>query len=302
MKKNKKILVVGRAGLDLYAHPINTPIENASQFTSQLGGSAANIAAGLAIQGNNVDLMSPISNDSIGDFVLKKVSNLKNTLAIVDTMGDKTNAVLYREKPADIFIDETFLKKVDLDSYLMIIVTGTSLSRNPSRNNVLKLMELAIKRKIEIVLDIDYREGSWNDKKKAEKTLYSASLLSNIVVGNDLEFNFMSSDKNRGLSLASKLSKKNRITTIYKMGSKGLYYFNKNNKHYFKSFKVKSIKPTGAGDAFISSFCSSKLRGVELSESIKFGAAAGAIVVTRVGCSKAMPTLLEIKEFIKKYN
>ena len=112
----------------------------------------------------------------------------------------------------------------------------------------------------------------------------------------------MSSDKNKGLSLASKLSKKNRITTIYKMGSKGLYYFNKNNKHYFKSFKVKSIKPTGAGDAFISSFCSSKLRGVELSKSIKFGAAAGAIVVTRVGCSKAMPTLLEIKEFIKKYN
>ena len=222
MKKNKKILVVGRAGLDLYAHPINTPIENASQFTSQLGGSAANIAAGLAIQGNNVDLMSPISNDAIGDFVinsckkigintllLEKVSNLKNTLAIVDTMGDKTNAVLYREKPADLFIDETFLKKVNLDSYLMIIVTGTSLSRNPSRNNVLKLMELAVKRKIEIVLDIDYREGSWDDKKKAEKTLYSASLLSNIVVGNDLEFNFMSSDKNRGLSLASKLSKKN---------------------------------------------------------------------------------------------
>ena len=140
MKKNKKILVVGRAGLDLYAYPINTPIENASQFTSQLGGSAANIAAGLAIQGNNVDLMSPISNDSIGDFVinsckkigintllLEKVSNLKNTLAIVDTMGDKTNAVLYREKPADLFIDETFLKKVNLDSYLMIIVTGTSL-------------------------------------------------------------------------------------------------------------------------------------------------------------------------------
>ena len=136
MKKNKKILVVGRAGLDLYAHPINTPIENASQFTSQLGGSAANIAAGLAIQGNNVDLMSPISNDAVGDFVIKnckkigintllleKVSNLKNTLAIVDTMGDKTNAVLYREKPADLFIDETFLKKINLDSYLMIIVT-----------------------------------------------------------------------------------------------------------------------------------------------------------------------------------
>ena len=55
--------------------------------------------------------MSPISNDSIGDFVinsckkigintllLEKVSNLKNTLAIVDTMGDKTNAVFIQRK------------------------------------------------------------------------------------------------------------------------------------------------------------------------------------------------------------
>ena len=83
MKKNKKILVVGRAGLDLYAHPINTPIENASQFTSQLGGSAANIAAGLAIQGNNVDLMSPISNDAIGDFVTNSCKKIGiNTLLL----------------------------------------------------------------------------------------------------------------------------------------------------------------------------------------------------------------------------
>ena len=316
MKKlQEKILVIGRAGLDLYADPVNTPIEHATKFISQLGGSAANIAAGLAKQGNDVDLFSTISDDSIGDFVINsckdlgintellfKVSNSKNTLAIVDTMGNATKAVLYRDNPADLFLNESYLKNVDLDSYRLIIITGTSLSRNPSRETVLYLMEMGMKKKIEIILDIDYRHGSWEDNQEAEKVLYSAAMLSNIVVGNDLEFNFMSSGKDQGFALASEMSKKHNIITIYKMGSEGLYYFNNKKKKLLKSFKVNSIKPTGAGDAFLSSFCSSRIKGNILSESIKYGAAAGAIVVTRVGCSNAMPDLTEIEEFIQNYN
>ena len=34
--------------------------------------------------------------------------------------------------------------------------------------------------------------------KRLEKVLYSAAMLSNIVVGNDLEFNFMSSGEDQG--------------------------------------------------------------------------------------------------------
>ena len=156
----EKILVIGRAGLDLYADPVNTPIEHANKFISQLGGSAANIAAGLAKQGNDVDLFSTISDDSIGDFVINsckdlgintellfKVSNSKNTLAIVDTMGNATKAVLYRDNPADLFLNKSYLKNVDLDRYRLIIITGTSLSRNPSRETVLYLMEMGMKKK-----------------------------------------------------------------------------------------------------------------------------------------------------------
>ena len=163
-------------------------------------------------------------------------------------------------------------------------------------------MEIGLKKKIEIILDIDYRHDSWEDNQEAVKVLYSAAMLSNIVVGNDLEFNFMSSGEDQGFVLASKMSKQYDIITIYKMGSEGLYYFNNKKKKLLKSFKVNSIKPTGAGHAFLSSFCSSRMKGNILSESIKYGAAAGAIVVTKVGCSNAMPDLTEIKEFIKNYN
>ena len=113
MKKNKKILVVGRAGLDLYAHPINTPIENASQFTSQLGGSAANIAAWLAIQGNNVDLMSPISNDSIGDFVINSCKKIGiNTLLLEKIME----------------IEKSLLERIGFGKRLLALIIDTILS------------------------------------------------------------------------------------------------------------------------------------------------------------------------------
>ena len=44
-------LVIGRAGMDLYADPPGTRIEEATQFTAALGGSSANIAVALTRQG-----------------------------------------------------------------------------------------------------------------------------------------------------------------------------------------------------------------------------------------------------------
>ena len=40
-------LVIGRAGMDLYADPPGTRIEEATRFTAALGGSSANIAVAL---------------------------------------------------------------------------------------------------------------------------------------------------------------------------------------------------------------------------------------------------------------
>ena len=126
-KLQEKILVIGRAGLDLYADPVNTPIEDATKFISQLGGSAANIAAGLAKQGNDVDLFSTISDDSIGDFVINsckdlgintkllfKVSNSKNTLAIVDGKPKTCNLKEFLENFLK-FREDVVLKKTKFD-------------------------------------------------------------------------------------------------------------------------------------------------------------------------------------------
>ena len=86
---------------------------------------------------------------------------------------------------------------------------------------------------------------------------------------------------------------------IYKKGEKGSIAITKNKEISKGIFKVKALKPTGAGDAFMGSFVGALLKNYDLEKSLEIGSAAAAIVVTKVGCAPAMPDLEEVIEFMK---
>jgi 5-dehydro-2-deoxygluconokinase len=61
---------------------------------------------------------------------------------------------------------------------------------------------------------------------------------------------------------------------------------------------VEVFNSVGAGDAFMSGFLSGWLREEPLEECLRLGNACGAIVVSRHGCSPAMPTTEELEYFL----
>jgi 5-dehydro-2-deoxygluconokinase len=63
-------------------------------------------------------------------------------------------------------------------------------------------------------------------------------------------------------------------------------------------FPVEVFNSVGAGDAFMSGFLYGWLREEPLEECLRFGNACGAIVVSRHGCSPAMPTREELEYFL----
>ena len=71
---SKKFVILGRAGLDLYPNPIGLSTQDADNFISDLGGSAANIAVSMSKLGCDTFLCSTFSDDSVGDFIQKKGS------------------------------------------------------------------------------------------------------------------------------------------------------------------------------------------------------------------------------------
>jgi 5-dehydro-2-deoxygluconokinase len=55
----------------------------------------------------------------------------------------------------------------------------------------------------------------------------------------------------------------------------------------------------GAGDAFLAAFLATRFAGAEMAEAVRRGSASAALVVSRPGCSEAMPRAEEVTAFMQ---
>ena len=310
--RRNKFLVVGRAGLDLYADPPGTRIEAATSFTSALGGSAANIAAGICRLGGQASIVTALSDDAVGRYISAQLATYeidarytaiiqgepRTSLAIVETRVDDCQSVIYRNNAADFQLSGQHVGKVDLSEFGAIIITGTALAMNPSRTAVFDLLHRANLARLPVVVDIDYRPYSWSSRLDAHRICRQAAELADIIVGNDVEFDLVAGNQSGGLELARQMTVQRDVIAIHKLGEQGLVSFSRAGSFELPVFPVTALKPTGAGDAFLAGFCTAFATGRSLYEALRNGSAAAAIVVTRVGCAPASPTPEELSAFL----
>lgn len=306
--------MVGRAGMDLYADPQGTRTENATGFSAALGGSSANIAVALARLGQQVALVSTVSDDAVGRFcrnelarygvdhtyVRTKGGEARTSLAVVETRAVDTQSVIYRNNAADFDMTVADVDQVDLTGVGALILTGTALAMQPSRGACLAIMARAKAAQVPVVLDVDYRPYSWASATDALQVYAEAAAMADILIGNDDEFGVMAGARSDGLSLA-RCHAKTRVV-IYKMGAEGAITITPDTEFETPIFPVTALKPTGAGDAFMGGLMAGLACGLPLPAAVRQGAAAAAIVVTRVGCAPAMPTQAEIDAFMKVHH
>lgn len=311
--RDGRFLVLGRAGMDLYADPPGTPIEEAERFTSALGGSAANIAAGIVKLGRAASLVTALSDDAVGRFVRRELKRygvdtslvmtirgeMRTSLAVVETRLENCQSVIYRNGAADFALHTDHVSGIALKNFAALIVTGTALAVEPSRSATRLAMERAREEGVRVILDVDYRPYSWASATEASRVCHEAALSSDLVVGNDVEFDVMTGGAN-GLELARQLSS-DREAVIYKMGERGSISFFEGRSFETPIDRVRALKPTGAGDAFMAGLVTGLAAGLGLTAAVRRGTAAAAVVVTRVGCAPASPTAAELDGFIREH-
>jgi 5-dehydro-2-deoxygluconokinase len=69
---------------------------------------------------------------------------------------------------------------------------------------------------------------------------------------------------------------------------------------FLPPYSVDVVSTIGAGDGFASGFLYGLLSGLPVAECLHYGNAAAAIVVSRLSCSEAMPTLAEVEAMITR--
>ena len=308
-------LVLGRAGMDLYADPPGTQTEHATRFTSALGGSSANIAAGITKLGGAASLVSAVSDDAIGRFTINELKKYgiecahvaivsgeaRNSLALVETRSENCQSVIYRNGAADFQVTEQQVRGIDLAPFGALVLTGTCLAMQPSRGAAMLLIHRASEAGLPIILDIDYRPYSWTSRKEAAAACHEAAQLCDIIVGNDEEFALLAGAGGDSLTKAAEYASRADRIVVHKMGALGSVTFAEGKSFETGIFKVAALKPTGAGDAFLASFCFSLASGRSVEDAVRQGSAAAAIVVTKVGCAPAMPSLAELEDFMLNY-
>jgi 5-dehydro-2-deoxygluconokinase len=306
------VLVIGRAGMDLYADPPGTRIEEAARFTAALGGSAANIAAALVRQGGRAALVTCVSDDAVGRFCLGQLDHYgidrrhvravggeaRNSLAVVETRAEDCQSVIYRNNAADFAMTVADVEAVDLAACAALVTTGTVLAAEPSRSATFRAFDLARAAGLPLIFDIDYRPYSWASAAEATAVYARAGALCDVIVGNDVEFGFMAGHPDLGLNKARALVADGAAVAVYKMGEHGAVTITPDGELATGIYRTEALKPTGAGDSFLGAFIAALARGLPVRDAVLRGSAAAAIVVSRVGCAPAMPDTAELDAFL----
>ena len=308
----KNFLILGRAGMDLYADPPGTRIEEATRFSAALGGSSANIAVALVRSGCRAALVTCLSDDAVGRFCRAQLDlygverthvravggEARNSLAVVETRSQDCQSVIYRNGAADFEMSVADVEGVDYGRFSALVTTGTVLATDPSRSAALRAFGLARAAGLPLIFDVDYRPYSWPSPQIAAEVYSRAGALCDVIVGNDVEFGFMAGDPDRGLDKARALVREGAQIVVYKMGEKGAITLTREGEFATGIYPTKALKPTGAGDSFLGVFLAALGAGVALRGAVLRGSAAAAMVVARVGCAPAMPTPAELDAFL----
>jgi len=327
------ILCIGRSSIDLYSNDIGKPFEEISNFSAYVGGCPTNISVGTRRLGLRSSLLTGVGHDPVGDFILHFLKEEKvDTTYSVRKEGKRSSAVIlgieppdkfplvyYRDNCADIEITTDDIREVPLEQCRAIIISGTGLSRDPSRTATLYAAEEASAADIKVILDVDFRADQWDNLQAFGTTIRSVLPYVDIVLGTseeikaaaysgtgsaqtkDYQFSDSRIEADEGQAV-ERVLEKGPLVLVLKAGQNGSYIYNRGKKDpdHTPGFPVKVKNVLGAGDAFASGFIYGYLNDWNLRKCARFGNACGAIVVTRHGCANFMPTLNEVETFVKE--
>ena len=331
MTRPLELICLGRAAVDFYGEQIGGRLEDMQSFTKYLGGSSANLCAGVARLGLRSSMLTRVGNEHMGRFVREALAKFGADVSHVKTDPDRLTAsvvlgiegtgsyphIFFRENCADMGVCVDDFDERYIASSGAFAVTGTHLSTERTRAAVEQAFRWAKKNGTKCVLDIDYRPVLWRltaagdgaSRFVASDTV-TASLqplipLCDLVVGTEEEIR-IAGGSDDVLTAIRRIRSLTEAPIVIKRGATGCAIVpgavpdDLDQALVVPGFPVEVLNVLGAGDAFLSGFLYGWLRGASLEESGRLGNACGALVVSRHACSPAMPSEAELREFMSR--
>jgi 5-dehydro-2-deoxygluconokinase len=302
---------MGRIGVDIYPLQVGKSLREVQSFGKYLGGSATNVAVAAARYGRRTAVITRTGEDPFGQFLHDALQRFGVDDRYVTAVPERLTPVTFCEifppdhfplyfyrlpKAPDLEISTDDLDFDAIRSADVFWVTVTGLSQEPSRTATLAALE-ARGRQGHTILDLDYRPMFWQSRESAYEEVQKALPHVTVAVGNvdECDTAVRSRDPH---TAARRLREAGVDLAIVKQGPRGVLARSPQQCVEVPPMPVEVVNGLGAGDAFGGALCHSLLSGWDLTRSMRFCNAAGAIVASRLSCSDAMPTAMEVEAML----
>lgn len=331
MTRPLDVICLGRAAVDLYGQQLGGRLEDMQGFAKSLGGSSGNLAAGLARLGVRSAMLTRVGDEAMGRFVREALAvegvdvthvstdpHRLTGLVILGIAGpDAFPHIFFRENCADLGLAASDFDGDFIASSRALAITGTHLSTPGTRAAVHAAVALAASHGSRVILDIDYRPVLWGlaapgagASRFVASSVVTAELQKllprcDLVVGTEEELRIAGGAATTAEALA-RVQALTAATIVVKHGADGCTIHpadgpgGRREPLRAGGFPVTVLNTLGAGDAFLAGFLSRWLADAPLEECARTGNACGALVVARHGCTPAMPTAMELADFLDR--
>lgn len=323
------LVCLGRAGVDFYADQVGSRLEDVGSFSKYIGGSSTNIACCSSRMGLSTALITRVGDEHMGQFIREQLQREGVDTRNVVTDPDRLTAlvvlgikdqdtfplIFYREDCADMAIAVNDLDADLIQNSKALLITGTHFSSEAIYETSREALRIAGAAGVKRVIDIDYRPVLWGLTSRGDgETRFIANnqvsahlqgILAefDLVVGTEEEIHIAGGSTDTLAALRTIRSISDAVIVL-KRGPYGATVFDGpipgtlDEGVTVKGVQVEVMNVLGAGDAFVSGFLRGWLNDEGYEQALLYANACGALVVSRHGCTPAMPTKEELDYFL----
>ncbi|MFF9313937.1 5-dehydro-2-deoxygluconokinase [Streptomyces sp. NPDC014748] len=326
------LITMGRIGVDLYPLQSGVSLARVETFGKFLGGSAANVAVAAARLGRSAAVITRTGDDPFGAYLHEALKEFGVDDRWVMPVGTLPTPVTFceifppddfplyfyrRPKAPDLEIHPGELDLDAIRAARVFWMTGTGLSEEPSRSATLAALA-ARARAGTTVFDLDWRPMFWPGGGEASdgsfpaapappggaeraRPHYAEALRHATVAVGNLDECEIATGVREPEACAEALLAAGVELAVVKQGPKGVLAVHRDGARVsVPPVPVEVVNGLGAGDAFGGALCHGLLAGWDLTTTMRYANAAGALVASRLACSAAMPTADEVDALLAR--
>jgi fructokinase len=321
-----KIVCFGEALIDFLAQPGATP-DAPRAFLQHAGGAPANVAVAAARLGAQTQFVGMLGADMFGDFLLQSLHDAGvDTTRIVRTDAARTALAFvqldadgerhfnfYRPPAADLLFRDVHFHAASFTQTAVFHVCSNSLTDAGIAQATLQGMARARAAGAVVSLDLNLRPALWPQDADPRPRLWNALMEADLVKLARNELDYLAEGMPGGEeAVVQRILEGHARLLVVTDGAAALQWRTRQARGEVPTFRVRAVDTTAAGDAFVGGvlFRLAQL-GVDgatfprfvsdaaaITDALRFGAAVGALAVTRQGAFAAMPTHADVTALI----